>query len=460
MLSQITKKYLLSHKYFKLGFILYTFINTLALGYLNISNISLSLLIFMWALFIIGYDLFHKKIATTKEFIIIFLYGLTLLFATLFNQKYSNFDSYILALIQMVIFILLFNNKNTTTLSTIKDEIKLIIPFTNILVGLASFISILMYIFNIYDSKNGWLIGVSGNRLFGIYFNCNPAAFLACITILLALLAITYNLRYQKLYYFNIIIQITYVLLTKCRSALIILAFIATALIYYLFLKSKGYPRLKKIFIISTLSLSIILGSLIADKAINSFLYQETTATENRFQLSKIIEASKSLLIGDSSKAIELLDQVSSGRLELLNTSLEIFQTSPLIGIGANNFRTMGLDLTEGTTIQGIQVVHSHNIFVEALVTAGIIGFSLFTIFFILCFKKIIYLLNKYNDHKCYFSLLLFSLIVACETIGGMFDYGVFYNYSLSTTIAWIFLGYLLRFYHLQSIQKEVLANY
>ena len=46
-----------------------------------------------------------------------------------------------------------------------------IIPFTNILVGFASFISIIMYLFNIYDSKNGWIIGVSGNRLFGIYFN-------------------------------------------------------------------------------------------------------------------------------------------------------------------------------------------------------------------------------------------------------------------------------------------------
>lgn len=460
MQLQIVNKYILSHKYFKLGFILYTFINTLALGYLNINNIFLSLLIFIWALFIIGYDLFHKKITATKEFIIIFLYGLILSLATLFNQKYSNFNSYILALIQMVIFILLFNNKNTTTLSTIKDELKLIIPFTNILVGLASLISIIMYIFNIFDSKNGWIIGVSGNRLFGVYFNCNPAAFLACITILLAILAIAYNYHYQKLYYINIIIQIFYILLTKCRSALIILALIATALIYYFFLKKRQYAKIKKLCIITIMSLAIIFGSMIIDSSINNIFHQESNQQESRFQISKIIEASKSLFTGDSSKAIELLDQVSSGRLELLNTSLEIFQTSPLIGIGANNFRTMGLDLTDGTTIQGIQVVHSHNEFVEALVTAGIIGFSLFTIFFILCFKKIIYLLKKYNEHKYYFSLLIFALIVGCEVIGGMFDYGVFYNYSLSTTIAWIFLGYLLRIYHLQSMQKEVLANH
>lgn len=455
MQLQIVNKYILSHKYFKLGFILYTFINTLALGYLNISNIFFSILILIWALFIVGYDLFHKKITATKEFIIIFFYGLTLLFATLFNQKYSNLDSYILALIQIIIFILLFNNKNTATLSSIKNEIRLIIPFTNILVGLASFVSIIMYIFNIFDSKNGWIIGVSGNRLFGIYFNCNPAAFLACITILLAILAIAYNYRYQKLYYINIIIQILYILLTKCRSALIILALIATALIYYFFLKKRHYSGIKKICIITILCISIIFGSLIIDSRINSFFHQKSNQQESRFQISKIIEASKSLFTGDSSKAIELIDQVSSGRLELFSTSLAIWQTKPIIGIGANNFRTMGLDLTDGTTIQGIQVVHSHNEFVEALVTAGIIGLGLFTIFFILCFKKIINLLNKYNDNNCYFSLLIFSLIVGCEVIGGMFDYGVFYNYSLSTTIAWIFLGYLLRFYQLQYLSNK-----
>ena len=104
------------------------------------------------------------------------------------------------------------------------------------------------------------------------------------------------------------------------------------------------------------------------------------------------------------------------------------------------------MDQTNGITVQSIQVVHSHNEFVEALVTTGFIGLILFGLFFLTSFKKIIYLLNNCND-KHYFSLLIFSLIVVCEVIGGLFDYGVFYNYSLSTAIAWIFLGYLNLFY-------------
>lgn len=440
------KKYLLSHKNFKLAFILYIFINTLALGYLGISNTFLSVIIIIWGIYLIIDDIFQKQINMNKNFIYIGMYSIILLLATILNQKYSDLNSYILAIVQIIIFCLLFNNQKSTTITSIKKEISLIIPFTNILVGFASLISIIMYFFNIYDSKNGWIIGVSGNRLFGIYFNCNPAAFLACITILLAILAIIYNYKYKKLYCANISIQIIYILLTKCRSALIILALIATALIYYFFLKEKQYPRLKKISIICILCISIIFGSLVINKGINTIFNQEEIQEESRFQISKVIEATYSLFTGDSSKALELIDQVSSGRLELLTTSFEIWLKSPVIGIGANNFKKMGMDQTNGITVQSIQVVHSHNEFVEALVTTGFIGLILFGLFFLTNFKKIIYLLNNCND-KHYFSLLIFSLIVVCEVIGGLFDYGVFYNYSLSTAITWIFLGYLNLFY-------------
>lgn len=440
------KKYLSSYTYFRLAFILYIFINTLALGYLGISNTFLSVIIIIWGIYLIINDIFQKQINMNKNFIYIGMYGIILLLATILNQKYSDLKSYILAIVQIIIFCLLFNNQKSITITSIKKEISLIIPFTNILVGFASLISIIMYFFNIYDSKNGWIIGVSGNRLFGIYFNCNPASFLACITILLAILAIIYNYRYKKLYYANISIQVIYILLTKCRSALIILALIATALIYYFFLKEKQYPRLKKISIICILCISIIFGSLIINKGINTIFNQEEIQEESRFQISKVIEATYSLFTGDSSKALELIDQVSSGRLELLTTSFEIWLKSPVIGIGANNFKKMGMDQTNGITVQSIQVVHSHNEFVEALVTTGFIGLILFGLFFLTSFKKIIYLLNNCND-KHYFSLLIFSLIVVCEVIGGLFDYGVFYNYSLSTAIAWIFLGYLNLFY-------------
>ena len=436
-------KFILSRKYFKLAFILYVFINTLALGYLGIENNILAVMIIIWALIIFINDLTHNEISINKNKILIYTYGMILFLATICNQKYSDFKSYLIAIMQLIVFTLIFSNKKNTTKTTIKEEIQTIIPFTNVLVGIASGISLIMYLFNFYDTKNGWMIGVSGERLSGVYFNCNPAAFLACITILLAIYAITNNYKYKKIYYFNIIIQFIYIILTKCRSALIILAVILTALIYYFFIKKKNYRKIKKIFVLCSTCILIVFSSLLIDKGISTiFNNSSELQEESRFQLEKIYETTISLLKGDTSKTIELLDQVSSGRLELLNTSFEVWQISPIIGIGANNFRKMGMAETDGTTIQGIQVVHSHNEFIESLVTTGIIGFSLFVVFFISCFKKLSNLLKAYHDKKEYFNLLLFCLIIISEVIGGMFDYGVFYVYSLSTVIAWNFLGY------------------
>lgn len=438
------QKFILSRKYFKLVFILYGYINTLALGYLGIENNILAIFIIMWATIILINDLIHKEIAINKDMILINCYGIILLFATLANQKYSDFKSYLLALMQIIIFALVFATKKSTTITDIKAEIKLIVPFTNFIVALASGTSLIMYLLNIYDTKNGWLLGVSGGRLFGVYFNCNPAAILACITILLAIIAITHKFKYQKLYYLNIGIQFMYIVLTKSRSALIVLAMIITALSYYYFIKKKNSGKVKKILILCSISVLTIFSSLLLDKAISAiFNNQDKVQEESRFQFGKLIEATNSLLTGDPSKAIELIDQVSSGRLELMNTSLKVWQTSPIIGIGANNFRKMGMTLTDDQTIQSIQVVHSHNEFIEAFVTTGIIGGTIFIIFFISSFKKALKILKIHYHSTKYFTLLIFALIVSCEIIGGLFDYGVFYVYSLSSMIAWNFLGYL-----------------
>ena len=47
---------------------------------------------------------------------------------------------------------------------------------------------------------------------------------------------------------------------------------------------------------------------------------------------------------------------------------------------------------------------------------------------------------------EIYFIVQMFIMIVLSEFIGGLSDYGVFYIYSLSATLAWCFLGYLFTY--------------
>ena len=412
--------YLLSRKYFKLAFIIYAFINTLALGYLGFNLNILLFIMIGWGGLIIGWDFYQKQINYHDiKFILIITYGLILFLATAINP-YSNLKSYLIALLQLMIFFLIYGNQKSFSSNNIYDELKSIIPLTNLLTGLAGICSLIMYLFKFSKIQNGWPIGLVGNRLFGVYFNCNPAAFLSAITILLALYALKNEYTHPRLYKLNIIVQ----------------------LLYTYFFKDCYYSKLKKYLFSLGLSIIIFITSIITANGL-SYLSGNHHETSSRFQINKVIESIELFFQGDFQLSLDQINQISSGRIELFNTSIEIWQTNPILGIGAGNFQTIGRHLTNSNVVKQIQVVHSHNVFLETLVTTGIAGASLFIIFFIASFKSILKLFKVKQQSSNYLKIMIFTLIVVSEFIGGMFDYGVFYVYSLSATLCWLFLGYL-----------------
>lgn len=443
-------KQLCYRKYFKLFFIFYVFLNTLSLKYLGIERNPLFAIVFIWGIVILGYDLFKKQLFYKQSHLgLIGLYGLILLIATYFNKEYSNLDSYIMWGMQMLIFLLMFANPKNTTLFKIKDEIRTIIPFTSILTLGATGISLLMFFLNISSTRNGMTIGLVGNRLFGIYFNCNPAAFLACIMMVFSMIAIKSNFQYKILYYVNFHAQLLYIILSGCRTALIVVMLILIATLYYELFKKNGYSKIKQLIISFIVCVSILFGSSIVQKTLYIIpqLQGAEEIIDSRFQFDKIIEIMHLIQEGKSSNShriYDLTNEISSGRLELLNTTYKVFRFDPIKGVGVNNFQRMGIELNPSdTVVKAPQVVHTHNVFVETAVVGGIFGFLLFFLFFLRSSAIILNTLKMYSSSSSYFIVLCFMLVVLSDFLGGMLDYGVFYVYSLSSTLSWVFLGYL-----------------
>ena len=238
----------------------------------------------------------------------------------------------------------------------------------------------------------------------------------------------------------NIIIEVIYIILTKCRSAMLIIAIIITALCYAYFIKNRNFSKIKRYGLSIIICIGIFLGTIVTTNITSSIVNKQQE--NSRFQIEEVFTSIDLLLKGDVQPALKLIDQVSSGRIELLKTSYQVWQTSPIIGIGAGNFQTIGTHETSGTVVKQIQVVHSHNIFVETLVTTGIIGATIFLIFLFKTIKSLLKLFSN-KSFNTYLMILLFTLIVVSEFIGSLFDYGVSYTYSLSATLFWLFLGYL-----------------
>ena len=440
-----------NRKYYKLCFIIYMFINTLALGYLGIEINYLFIPLLIWAFIIIIHDIYKKEFKIKKNYsLLMIVQGIILLLATILNS-YSDLNSYVIAIMQLVIYLLIFNNPASMTKKDIVEEVKTIIPLVNVLVGFASLISIGMFVVRFSSLANGWTLGMVGSRLFGIYFNSNPAAFLACITIVLALLAVRENFKGKPWYLINIGVQIVYILLTKCRVALIILVVIIIMVGYYFLIRRRPYSIFKRIMLVLGLIFIITTASLLGQQIVEVVPQMQGIASKetSRFQTDKIKEAGRLLISGnleDFNRGLTIIDEVSNGRVSLTKAALQIWQTDPLIGIGANNFKKIGSQETDVLEYWAVQVVHSHNVFLEALVTTGVIGFILFVIFFFKCVLMSFNILKRSQGKEVYFIVQMFIMIVLSEFIGGLSDYGVFYIYSLSATLAWCFLGYLFTY--------------
>ena len=436
--------------YYRLFFIFYIFTNTLALGYCGITTNPLGYIAIVWGFGLLIYELWKKQLFFTKNhLLLIVLYGCLLLLATLRNTAFSSTNSFVIALVQLLIFLFMFGNKKDTTLKTIKQELRMVIPFTSLLVGLASLISLAMYVCNIYSYRNGWPLGLVGGRLFGVYFNCNPASFLAIVVIIMSMYAIKNKYKHTKLFYANIAIQLLYVVLTKCRAAIIILAVILVMAVYYKLFRAKEISKLKRFGLSIALCFTALTGSYFIQEGLSIIprLQGAYFQSGSRFQIEKIekiVQLIHSGSVEDLKEIIRLVDQISSGRFDLTKSAVKVWEREPLNGIGAYNFRAMLLsDPSTAHSGRGTQILHSHNVFLETLVTSGMLGFLVFFCFFVKSSLMMRDVLIKYHNKESYFIILLFEMIVISECIGGFFDFGVFYNYSLSATLAWMFLGYL-----------------
>ena len=229
-------------------------------------------------------------------------------------------------------------------------------------------------------------------------------------------------------------------------------------IIYYFLIRRKVYATYKKILFIVSLSCIIAFLSIFGQQItkIVPMFQGFTTEETSRFQIGKLEEAMHLLVSGnreDFNKGLTIIDDVSNGRISLTKTAFEVWKTKPLIGVGANNFKKIGSQETDILEYWAVQVVHSHNVFLEALVATGLVGFVLFVIFFIKCVLMCFNVLS--HGKAVYFIIQMFVVIVLSEFIGSLSDYGVFYIYSLSATLAWCFLGYLFVYQNLINAGKE-----
>ena len=387
--------YLLSSLVFLIYFsILSTVIGTFVL--------NMTLVLFC-IIFLIFYGKNKKEIGISLNFKIFYLLIIFLSINSVFSDHFLHTAKSSLNLIKNVIFLIgcCFIFKMD------KKIFHRFITLVFIIFAFTAFDTILQYIigrdiFGYPQSElhYGRLSGPFGDELI-------VGSFLSKITFISILyFLINFKNRYYDLFF--LIFAVLLVLITKERSASLMVIF--TSIIYIIF-RIENF-KLKIIVLIMTLSL--ISSSLIM-----------IPDTLKRFKF--MYDTEKSFF--DTQWGAHFL------------TSYEIFKKNPLIGSGIRTYRyECTKDYLKKINSKAVDLrcsTHPHNFYFEILSETGGIGLFFFLFFLLLVFKKILSSLNeKISQNKIYIShCLFFFFFWPIKTTGSIFASWNSYFYILALIV-------------------------
>lgn len=401
---------------------------------------------------VIVLDFFTKRIFLKQKNIIWLIFFLVACaVSNIINFKYGVFGNIRSFVWLSISFFLLYPIDYQRDTDNVKKEIRYIGHILIFVWFVACLISILMFLFqvgfyvDIYpDSfvRLGFLEG----RLFGIFEDPNFAAVVAIIVIIFSAfnVKLTQNTYFKIFYFFNILINFCYIVLSGSRTAEVSVLCVSFLLVYFILLKNLRLKYLSVILrqfiiiIVSFLVGIVLLLSINLSRKIFSYLpefisYSFETASTNESRLRKHIDTTRDDVNNSS--------DISNCRFKIWLSALELFKSKPIFGTSPRNMRTYAKRVfPEGFIAKRSYAVH--NAYLDILTSTGIIG----TIFLIIFFVKYLvyvfgYLFFKLKNKNYYMVLVSFSLVTTVA-ISAFFLSEIFFVNTIGVLIFWLSLGY------------------
>jgi O-antigen ligase len=201
-----------------------------------------------------------------------------------------------------------------------------------------------------------------------------------------AVLYYLYIKEKKKKYLALILLNFVIVLLTKSRTSLF---FMLVCLIGVIFFYAKKAGKIK-VILISLCSCVVLLWAVLNIPA-----------------LYEVIGFRVEGLIGIFNSSKYVTDDSTLGRMKLLRVGIKVFEGSPLIGVGINNYGYYAYNYWGIWTI-----VPAHNNYIELLADIGIIGtFFYYILIYVSLFRGIRMIKKTNQEQRAVLSVLLILLI-------------------------------------------------
>lgn len=439
------QKALFVYKLYMMLYLLVAFNGFLNSGYLLKAGTVVAA---VFGVILLCYILLHwKDYRKMPNFILCILFLASYVLSSVLNIKYGIMEN-IQALLWLTCqIVILYIGCYRYTSESIRNEVSVLTKVYVAWCVISNIISLSMifwgveYAFENSQGQTYWM-GYMRNRLWGVYNDPNHGAVITVIAILASLyLWKNCKKNWQKIgIVFSVIVNVLYIGFSNSRTAMIALG---GGLMCWSFLSLYAKKkRVGKAILISLVIALVSVAELSAFEAVNVQVYKYAQAGHMKKHGIQPESGKKK----DKRKQ-ELEKDSSNGRISIWESGIEIAKTSPVYGVSFRNIVPYAEAKLPETYIVNNPVVNYdslHNMFVDVLVSQGVIGI----IITLLLIGNTVYILIKNISHireKEYdVAIFCFTIMVSMIFASQFYSY-VFYLHAPQTFAFWGCMGYLVR---------------
>lgn len=327
----------------------------------------------------------------------------------------------------------------------------------------------------VYDGNVG---GLYNGRLFGLYSDPNIGAVCGVVSVLCSIyLAFVAKKPYVKFFVVaNTIIQLVYFGLAGSRTAILSIVASGLFLAAAVLLRNKdklieekrmwqgalflcSLPLLfvfmsfgvNYIFDVSTDSLKSVEPSSSAAEQIHDALPDEG-ATEppkaNNEEADGLDQSQSGEIEAGPTGFFARISSsdVSTGRFGVWTSALAIWQTAPLVGVSHRNILNYAAEnLPDIYIVQPRTTVSTmHNVYLDVLVSQGLIGLAIIVIFTWLYIKRIRKGMHRALRGQFFYDYAIGSAVLIALFVSAMFYSELLYINTIGSVLFWSIAGYLI----------------
>ena len=420
------------------------------ISFIQIPAYACLVFLFLWGLYLVYYKIKYQHCFDNMRFSLWLLLFLAVNFITMLLNLSEGLVYNIIMLCHISICFFVFYGIHTEKELNPKAELYKVCKF---IICATTVFGAMGFIFMMSGVKFEWYwikFTIFENRFTGVFINPNILGFISVVAIVCChiiskqdFLAQAKRGRISRIW-LALCLSVCLFSLLLCdsnASFMLFICYVIFTLVFYAFSMSAKLKKRQALmkFIALTLAAVYVIGAAlmvrtISQRTFSHLINPKYAQTQAALSIQEITSGEAITFTHENTK-------LDSGRIKLLKESIRLFQISPVFGVSNGNIIEYSQKYLNGTLSLSYHNNDIHNGYMTILVSTGIVGFLIFSIFGLRFGKHIV--VNLFRRQNAGSQDILPCLFAFCcgYLVYSLFEKALLYDISFMVMWFWYMIG-------------------